>query len=787
MVRTVIVEPNVQWGEVVLETRVAYNPARHAHDAKRVLEETWHNVIFRFLTRDRFNFILVKVYKDYVRATLQKGVRLDGVHYRVDLMSGSLFKPDAKGIHTLIGIPQEAAEFFSALMGFEESVYYASRALFPRHIAGLQGRIPGRAYALPKTAEASIVLRHKHNGQTVSLLVHDGWGYIRGSAARKMESALGARPKRRHQSGSNANYQMFQWFKTERPEVISELASTARENLAPALAEKSRYSALTTGRPHMQLGVAMPTAGRQVVFPSNQDRFKKAAKGGVILSRSPADKPNCHPVQWDDVECVGPRSDFLAEMECLQYTWTGMEDGALTFFKGMLGVIPEEWWPEAWAEECVVVCAKDRKLDARWCDESDRDRAHARDGRFTLDCSSLVVVDWFAAGEAVGVPYDIQSWLGGDYDGDEVQVLFEKTNPRLFQQVVDEFEREAVNPKLPKSFHLALGTTREARILAMMSRNTGHWSTIAATMNALPLEARLQVATRLGLRGGPEEVDAELWRTIQLGIKVGTDSYKTSASVTEWEQNAARYSEALKAQFQKVQLPYSKALIALLEQKIQPSLTEPGWRDVYFQCVDVYQLPALTGLMPLRGVSRAVLGRVVHDLLAPEQQTLEALTRAFTLWLQEEQSVPEAKAKVIANGEAAQTLLKEHRERFGAVETGPSPARPPPTSLSAKRGPSGWTEHLQNVHGYLPAPHGVLGVVDVLHQLPNEDGPASFWQAYQLFVQANPENTYELSPVDVLRWKKRLSPTALYIMAGPSDWAEYERFKRQHPEFKYSH
>ncbi|NOJ91836.1 hypothetical protein HMI51_02595 [Corallococcus coralloides] len=755
-------------------------------DPQRVKQEVWNNVIFRSVTRDAYDFILVKVPAACVKAVLKNGVELNGQRFRVDLMSGSLFKPDDHDFRTLIGIPDEARQFFANLLGFEESVYYASRALFARHLTGVRGNIRGRAYPLSDEHPPVIELTHRTSGQKLSLMVHDGWGYVRGSVAQDMESQL-SQCKRRHKPGGNSNYQMFQWFKDERPEVVSELVSSANRHLSPFLSSKVRYSALTTGRPTMQLGVAMPTPGRCVVFPSGQERFEAAAQGGLILSRSPADKPNCHPVHWDDVETVGPASDFLAQMECLQYTWTGFDRGHLTFFKGMLGIIPEAWWPAEWESRSVIVCAKDRKLDERWTTEEQRDEAHALQEDFLLEDSSLVAVDWFEAGEAIGVPYDIQSWLGGDYDGDEVQVFFEKYNPRLFQQVVDEFDREALNPKLAKRFSHAPGRTRRGRLLAMTSKNTGLWSVIAATVNALTETQRGMLATSLGFTG--ENAEAELWAIIERGIKVGTDSYKTSEDVRTWEARARQYQEVLRKQFGTSRLPYSKALRGLLEQTAQPVLTDPEWRGVYFQCINTYPLPLLKGALALRGVPARVLGHVLHRLLPAEQRTPEALQGFFEQWLRE-RSLSTEEAHRIATSREVQEMFATLLKDFAQAEAGPVKNRSAYVPRPSTRGPLGWSSHLRNVHGYMPKTQGVLGVLDVLYLMADsgeEGGPASFWQAYQLFVRDHPQHRYMLSPVDVIRWKKGISPTGLYIVAGREEWAEYERFKQQHPEFEYSH
>src|SRR6202012_3548993 len=108
-------------------------------------------------------------------------------------------------------------------------------------------------------------------------------------------------------------------------------------------------------------------------------------------------------------------------------------------------------------------------------------------------------------------------------------------------------------------------------------------------------------------------------------------------------------------------------------------------------------------------------------------------------------------------GEVAKMLLEVGERLTRAPEVRAPLYKPRP----ATRG-SGWASHLENVQGYQPRTQGLLNVLDVLYLMAQDDqdgGPASFWRAFQAFVREHRQFRYLLSPVDVIRWKRGISPT----------------------------
>lgn len=610
-------------------------------------EEERSHVLFRDMTQNKFDFIFVALPDKPSPDILSNKVRFRGKEYRLDLMGGSFVKSGRA-----LGIEVGSADVFAKMLGYEESVVYALRALFPQVVGGVKGNISARAYPLPdpkKEKEAKSLTFSLRDGTEVQL--HDGWGYIKKNLADQMEQNPLTREKRQAQPASaNANYQMMHWFDEVRPEVINELVgpgmvrwqilSDEAEKLKEALevAKKAkdrdkcfelqkqlreniekRYSVLTTGRPRMESAVAMPVAGDNVVLPSGADRFRDVRGGGVSLLRSPADKPNWRPIAAQNVEQDGKRSELLAGMESIQYTLTGMQDGLLTFFKGMVGVISEDNWPEAWKGVDLVVTGDDRKLYEQWHSEQDRADTRGEQQDFSIQ-GSLVATQWYGQGTAVGVPNAAQKWMGGDYDGDEVNILPEKRSPELTKQIKEEYKEEQVNPKLPKSFTDQPESSREKRLMEMRSTNVSAWSGIASRLRSMTPKNQKMLAEQLHKANilspqelGPLGKEEAMWMEVGKGIKVGTDGYKTSVDVSAYERRAQEYERALKTtHFDS--LPYGKELMKTIGEQGEPTLTNMYWSNVYFSCVDDQD----KAQAPLWGVPAATLATTLWWLF-PEK------------------------------------------------------------------------------------------------------------------------------------------------------------------------
>ncbi|MCG8419841.1 MAG: DUF4157 domain-containing protein [Proteobacteria bacterium] len=629
-------------------------------DVRRI--ERRNHVLFRDMTKRRFDFIFVILPRRPSPAVLRKLVRFRGKDYRIDLIGGSFVKSGRA-----LGIEVGAAEVFNQLLGYEESVMYALRALFPQVVGGVKGTIRGRAYPIDgETDPEGKALTFTLRDDKTQVQLNDGWGYVKSGLAELMQARGLTRDKRQPKPNSgNANYQMMQWFDSVDLWVIEELAGggvaqwhsltrdaedlqqrlcSAKEKderfaIQRALQEnlEKRYSVLTTGRPPVETAVAMPVSGKNLVLPARSERFQDAP-GGASLLRSPADKPNWRPIPAENVEHGSDRSKLLAGMEAIQYTWTGLQERLLTFFKGMLGVIPDQQWPEAWDGVDIVVTGEDRKLYEQWHSEEEREETRSQSEDFSIQ-GNLVATQWFAPGSIVGVPNDVQKWLGGDYDGDEVNILLKRRNPALHGQIQNEYRDEQVNPKLPKSFTNNPHGDRAGRLVAMRSTNVTDWSSIAARLRGMTPENRQAIATRLRKDNilSPEELDnldgeAAMWLEVGKGIKVGTDGYKTSVPVETYEARARDYQIVLR-DVNLYPLPWEKSLMKTIQKAGPPNLNSGAWRNVYFSCTN--DLDTGRGAS-LWGVPAVTLARMLDDLFPREQLDLKKLDEYYEQWLLEE-------------------------------------------------------------------------------------------------------------------------------------------------------
>lgn len=616
--------------------------------------------IFRQIFGDQL-IIKVKLTNETNADTFIQPVIYNNKSYRIDLIGGSSVKTSYKDNGSSYGIQSEYVSQIAGLFSFDESVCYGQRALFPLVISGVKGKIHLRTVPLTGSDRTFLL---KNN---MPVQVEDGWGYITQSLADKMVANTPDMRKRGFAAESGrASYQMLQWLDTEDPEVVAELvmdgvnAFNKLINDNPVLVQKNAtkdidkikelHSILTTGKPAMELAVAMPVPEDYLIIPDCARFTEKISGRGVAVIRSPADKQNFCPVPANKIR-YGDGQSPVSSIEAIQYTLTGREDGErLTFFKGMSGIIPDELWPDAWRGTDMIVTSKDRKLYQSWeMDTSPKARendptvynnratTYATSQDIIID-GSLVAIQWFEKGSFIGVPSNIQTWLGGDYDGDEVDVIFENKNPELIRAITQVYGTDELNPKLTKTFthdpHISDGPrrSRAKRLMDMRSSNAGMWSNIAARLKSLPENSYESVAlqTKTGRLLTDDGLSDNLLqgqlmiKEVQKGIKVGTDGCKTNAPTGEFEQRARVYIKEL-CPFKAIL--HDKSLYKVISDAIFPTLTHPAWANIFFS---YDQVNMENGAYAVRGLSPRILQRMVKKLLPPED--LKNINKNFTKW-----------------------------------------------------------------------------------------------------------------------------------------------------------
>ncbi|HWM93960.1 MAG TPA: hypothetical protein VN493_24595 [Thermoanaerobaculia bacterium] len=551
--------------------------------------------------------------------------------------------------------------YFHKLLGFEEQCYYSQRALFGSNVAGCSGRIEVLRAPLEATAKLT-------NG--VKIQVHDGWGYIKSCLAEQLKQTLVVDEVELDRP--SANFGMFQWLRAMTKEdtvleakVVDELFQALRSKLGkekeksklatpksgwaralidedpsmarhPFLVEKVLQEGvrralrrITTADPELWGGIAMPVSSGALVLPHPDtcERMKDFTAKKVAVFRNPGDSLNW--VCTENVDRTSGLSKLIAAMESVQYTLTGKEDGKLGFYKGMAGVIPDNLWPKAWKGVSMVVCNADRKASETWKKQTDPDTAKKSEesARFSME-GCLVVLQWFQAGSCVGVPYDtIQQKLAGDYDGDQAVLLSGDEFPETYAYIERMLQREkeatssgAKNPKLTKtSTPIAPGESRASCIRKIQagSQLAGAWSNLAARLLSVDPTQLDAIAKDLEYESG----DA-LLRRVSLGIKQGTDAFKTSVDVDESNQEATLIREELTSRG--ITAPHTKLKYEtdLFRDRshIPPVLTEDGEKPQ-----DAWKSKFAIGSW-MKGIPAALMRKVIPELsalTAPEPGELE--------------------------------------------------------------------------------------------------------------------------------------------------------------------
>lgn len=636
---------------------------------KELRKETMIYPIFRKLTNNQYSFIKVELPKPTTKETFEKRVVFNNKTYRLDMLAGSSLKSTIDSEGSVYGVEEGSVDLLKDLLGFEESSYYAQRALFPLVVGGVEGQIRGRALPVGDKDEKTFYLK---DGTPIQ--IEDGWGYIVKSLADKMQEGGLSRDKRTpSEETGRASYQMMEWLDTEDPEIVDELVKNGMQAWGKFLQDnqtlltpntytdnsfnttthdidkiKTLHSILTTGKPPMESAVAMPVSGNKLVVPQTSRYTSKTQGLGASIIRSPADKQNFHPVPAQDIDQTSKQSKFVSGLEGIQYTLTGTDNGVLTFFKGMLGIIPDKQWPNAWEGLDMIVTSKDRKLYEDWVKDSslqgkektdtpenDRATAHKTVQDFLIK-GSLVATQWFDKGSFIGVPNETQKWLGGDYDGDEIGMIFESQNPTLNKKINNVFEEDELNPKLTKTFTHNPNSSRSKRLIDMRSANVGLWSSLAAQVKSLPTDQYnmlAQATAKDRLLPQDSNIDnlpegTRMIKEIQLGMKVGTDAYKTSVSATEFEDRAKFYQSQLKVLSRPIQ--HNKNLQKIIsEVGLFPTLKSPAWRNIYFGYDTVNKK---TGEYQVKGLSPRVLQKMIHNLLPLEDRYFTEYY--YSLWKQ---------------------------------------------------------------------------------------------------------------------------------------------------------
>ncbi|RZF23462.1 Type III effector protein (Skwp5), partial [Paraburkholderia sp. UYCP14C] len=171
---------------------------------------------------------------------------------------------------------------------------------------------------------------------------------------------------------------------------------------------------------------AVPSADDRLYLPSVRLPGFEEGAGDVLVGKPPYDKENLLPIAAAQV--VTPaRGDvtarFLDQCFAIQYSYTGFDDGSgmgaeMLHSKGMLIIVPQEYWPEEHAGLHLACSREDLKTLSRWQRGRERDALPQR----MLSTGSLRVKEVLLPGRLGAMPIAELRKRTMDTDGDDAFV-----------------------------------------------------------------------------------------------------------------------------------------------------------------------------------------------------------------------------------------------------------------------------------------------------------------------------------------------------------------------------
>ncbi|MCP3475703.1 AAA family ATPase [Bradyrhizobium sp. CCGUVB1N3] len=438
--------------------------------------------IFHRLTSGALPVVAVQLPAKPSAFMLARTVTVEGVPYRMDLFGGSKLKPPKPTVSQiaarapgeqpaassggkLLAIPYAdtapgtAFEQLSrAWAPFKEAYYYTQRRGFAAppaikdlgpHDYALEGTfnlllLPDR----PATEEHPFKLIGPQG--PIALRPHDGCGFIKASLAERMPAVCRAG----HREGSDRMHAFGEGRRSSLPASAlqhyprsAQVADEAREKAMnwlehrqeEKLTSEELFRTVTAGHIDGPGAVAVPSDDGCLHVPTLKSDTLTGTSG-VLLGRSPYDKPNLRPFEAERVRSAvdgDSTAAFLDQCVAMQYSFNVAQKSAEhlsaddpTFFaKGILIVVPDEMWPANHAGHGLVMSAEDVKSHSNWTKRKDR---VAEDT--PVDCVGILqATELFAPGSLVAIPIGEQKKLDGDFDGDTAIVIADR--PQLYEHV----------------------------------------------------------------------------------------------------------------------------------------------------------------------------------------------------------------------------------------------------------------------------------------------------------------------------------------------------------------
>ncbi|MGY2843279.1 shikimate kinase [Bradyrhizobium sp. USDA 4509] len=496
--------------------------------------ETRYSVFHR-LTSGAIEVVAVQLPAKPSALMLARTLTYKGVPYRMDLFGGSKLKAPRPTVleiaaHTpggpaapssggkLLAIPYaETApgtsfeKLLRAWAPFKEAYWYTQRRGFAAppaikdlgpHDYALEG-----AFKLLLTPDRPTNEEHpfKLTGPEgpIALRPHDGCGFIKASLAERMLAIRRAGPQEgpdrmpaygegRRSSVPASALQHYPRSEQVADEAREKAKSWLDSRGGESLIGEQLFRMVTAGHIDAPGGVAVPSSDDYLHVPKCKSETLTGT-GGVLIGRSPYDKPNLRPLAAERVRSAAdgdPTAAFLDRCVAMQYSFSVAQksqeelaaDDPSFFAKGILIVVPDGMWPANYADRGLVMSAEDVKCHSSWTERKDRANVDT-----PVDCVGILqATEVFAPGSLVAVPTGEQKKLDGDFDGDTVVIIGDR--PQLYEHVRQFDEKEQARGvrslKPPKSYTPAIEGNNY-----QFSRAS---QILAATRNALEIYSGLQ-------------------------------------------------------------------------------------------------------------------------------------------------------------------------------------------------------------------------------------------------------------------------------------------------------
>ncbi|WP_082641566.1 shikimate kinase [Bradyrhizobium yuanmingense] len=543
-------------------------PVVDMHGRPLATEPETRYSIFHRLTSGALPVVAVQLPAPPSAFMLARTVNVNGIPYRMDLFGGSKLKPPRLTVSQiatrapdeqaklsggkLLAIPYAETgpgtafeQLSRAWAPFKEAYYYTQRRGFaaPPAIKGLSPHDSALEGAFKLVLLPDRPANEEHPFQLrgaagpIALRPHDGCGFIRASLAKLMPAVCRAGEQegpdrvQAFAEGRRASLPASALQHYPRSEQVADEArrkamSWLESRVKQELTSEELFRVVTAANINGPGAVAVPSADGCLHVP--RLKSETLTGGGVLIGRSPYDKPNLRPFAPDRVRSAAdgdPTAAFLDQCVTIQYSFNVAQksgeklavDDPTFFAKGLLIVVPDEMWPADFADRGLVMSAEDVKCHSSWIKGKDRVTADS-----ALDCIGILqATEIFAPGSLVAIPPDEQKKLDGDFDGDTAIIIADR--PQLYEHVrqfdQEEQARGLRSLKPPKSHTPAIedgryNFGRASQILAATRNVLETYTGLQRGFLAQSDEARQWFAER-AIFGTYEGIDRELKRDIR--------------------------------------------------------------------------------------------------------------------------------------------------------------------------------------------------------------------------------------------------------------------------------